>query len=41
MRRRLLVSLVVATLPAVAISGVNAQQSPTVMKVVQLTGLPV
>lgn len=40
MRRRLLVSLVVATLPAVAISGVNAQQSPTVMKVVQLTGLP-
>lgn len=40
MRRRWLVSLVVATLPVVAISGVNAQQSPTVVKAVQLTGLP-
>ena len=40
MRRRWLVSLVVATLPVVAISGVNAQQSPTVLKAVQLTGLP-
>ena len=40
MRRRWLVSLVVATLPVVAISGVNAQQSPAVVKAVQLTGLP-
>ena len=39
MRRRWLVSLVVATLPVVTISGVNAQQSPTVVKAVQLTGL--
>ena len=40
MRHRWLVSLVVATLPVVAISGVNAQQSSTVVKAVQLTGLP-
>jgi len=40
MRRRWLVSLVVATLPIVTISGVNAQQSPEVVKAVQLTGLP-
>ena len=39
MRRRWLASLVVATLPAVAISGVNAEQSPTVVDAVQLTGL--
>ena len=40
MRRRWLVSLVVATLPVVTISGVNAQHSPTVVTAVQLTGLP-
>ena len=40
MRRSWLVLLVIGTLPIVAISGVNAQQSPTVVKAVQLTGLP-
>jgi hypothetical protein len=40
MPRSFLVLLVVGTLPLVAISGVNAQQSPTVVKAVQLTGLP-
>jgi len=39
MPRGWLMSLVVGTLPVVAISGVNAQQSPTVVKAVQLTGL--
>ena len=40
MRRSWLVLLVVGTLPVVAISGLNAQQSPPVVKAVQLTGLP-
>jgi hypothetical protein len=40
MRSSWLVLLAVGTLPVVAISGVNAQQSPTVVKAVQLTGLP-
>jgi hypothetical protein len=40
MRRSWLVLLVVGTLTAVAISAVNAQQSPTAVKAVQLIGLP-
>jgi hypothetical protein len=40
MRRSWLVLLVVGTLPVVAIPGVNAQQRPTVVNAVQLTGLP-
>jgi hypothetical protein len=40
MRPSWLVLLVVGTLPLVGISGVNAQESPTVVKAVQLIGLP-
>lgn len=40
MRSSWLVLLVVGTLLVVAISRVDAQQSPTVVKAVQLTGLP-
>jgi len=40
MRCRWLILLVAGTLPVVSISGANAQQSPKVVKAVQLTGLP-
>ena len=40
MRRSWLVLLVVGTLPVVAVSSLEAQQSPPVVKAVQLTGLP-
>ena len=40
MRRSWLVLMVVGTMPVVAIPGVNAQQRPTVVNAVELTGLP-
>lgn len=40
MRRSWLMLLAVGTLPVITTSVVNAQQNPTVVKAVQLTGLP-